>query len=450
MDYRIDINKLYHADTKFFYMSLEQMVVKKGFKKLDRLSVNAYMESQNDKVKSRYELYGGYDAIEEGMLLFDSFNIATYYKEVIRYDAIRKLMTGGFDVYKNREKLLTMDYEGLMAEMEGFFNNIFEESTVEDKVIDIREGVRDMVAKANEGVNKGFPVRSRMLNSVINGLALGNITMVAGMSGSFKTGVTMNQVLPTMVANKEKLLIMCNEEDVEKWQQDMLTWHINNIQSGDFSKSRFHEGLFTAQEKRWLENAMGWMDKHMEDDMIQFVNFNTFSMDKSIRLMKRKIVQEDIKFFIIDTLKLDNDIGSKVTDQAWLQLQQNMVKLYNVVKPSSYNRHVWVTYQLGKVQKRYLDQSTLGMSKNVADVVSTLILIRDVTQNEKKENGLKVRKRNKDGEYVDAKLNEDSNYMVLFVDKNRRGSTDDQMVFRVDKGKNIMKDVGFTKIAQDY
>ena len=193
--------------------------------------------------------------------------------------------------------------------------------------------------------------------------------------------------------------------------------------------------------------ARDWLNEMLANGLIKFVNFSTFSMNKSIKLIRKYATQNSIKYFIIDTLKLDNDVGSNVTELAWLQLQQNMVKLYNVIKPTAKNVHVWVTYQLNKsVRARFLDQSALGMSKNVADVVSTLILVRNALESEKGANGLKVKRA--DGRSVE--LSEEKEYMIAFIDKNRQGSTSSQIVWRVDKGRNIMKDVGFTKVSQDY
>lgn len=262
------------------------------------------------------------------------------------------------------------------------------------------------------------------------------------------TFLTLNQILPIVIKEGEPILIMCNEEDKPKWQREIVTWIINNVHGGDFVKSRFYQGRFTTEEWDMLNKATEWFDKKVEDKLIQFVNFSTFSMDKSIKLIRKYATQYNIKYYIIDTLKLDNDVGSNISDNSWLQLQQNMVKLYNVIKPTAKNCHVWVTYQLNKSNRtRYLDQSALGISKNVADVVSTLLLVRDMLENEKQgeSGGLVVKK---DGQQVI--LNEDADYMVCFIDKNRQGATSNQIVWRVDKGRNTMIDVGLTRVAQDY
>ena len=155
---------------------------------------------------------------------------------------------------------------------------------------------------------------------------------------------------------------------------------------------------------------------------------------------------QGVKYFIIDTMKLDNDVqaGNNVSDKSWLQLQQNMVKIYNTIKETNLNVFLWVTYQMGKGQRfKFLSQSSLGMSKNVADVVSSLLLVRHLTEKEKES--LYV-ERNKGK----VELDKNKDYMVVFIDKNRRGSTSVQVVLEVDKSRNIIKDVGITRISEEF
>lgn len=449
LEYKLDKSFITDGNTRLYYMILEQMIEKKNYQVIDSVNVEVYMGQQSDKLQKLFERAGGWSTIAESMNLIEANNIDVYYKEVMRYEALRKLNMYGYDIQSEWAAYNKLSYEELAATVEDKIGKIFAEGTTEEKVLDFKHDIRGMIKKADEGLTRGLPLYSRMLNATVNGMALGNITMVAGASGAGKTNFTLNQALTAMIQNEEKLLVMCNEEELAKWQQDMLTWHINNIQEGDFIKSRFHQGDFSADEHKSLDAAVEWMEEKLEDGLIQFVNFNTFSMDKSIRLMRRYIIQENVRYFIIDTLKLDNDLGSSLGDNSWLQLQQNMVKLYNVVKPSAHNCHVWVTYQLTKTQRtRFLDQTSLGMSKNVADVVSTLILIRNVLESEKGSDGLLIKKK-RDRE-AKPLLKKEAEYMIAFIDKNRRGSTENQLVFKVDKGRNTMKDIGFTKVAQDY
>lgn len=670
-EYKVEPSNITNIHWRMYYMLLSQMVEKKGLTVIDEMNMELHMDSQKDQLKKMYENAGGWNTIEEGKEILELENIESYYREVLRYSAILKLHDSGFDIESNWEEYSKLTYDELGDVVSGTVDSIFSDIGMgEDKVLDIKSDVWEMVKDAHKGVNRGLPLSSKALNSVVNGQVLGNITMVGGQSGmgkaqpvdtviptptgdremgdlkvgdyvfdrqgnptkilgvfpqgkleayevsledgrktvcndehlwsyhtgshleletktlremmdigiaDYKTGqynfaipnngavkldgvpigvveellgffvgtyegtnqpkttyytglnhranlmlhmyrslgykatveygefkrtgekgylvkatmpdridivgvekledkmemvcisvdndehlyltndfivthntfTTLNQTLPSAIKEKEPLLIMCNEEDIDKWQREILTWVINNKLGGNFVKSRFYQGAFTKQEMEMLREATDWVEENLDDDLIQFVNFNQFSMDKSIRLIRKYATQYGIKYFIIDTLKLDNDVGSVITDNSWLQLQQNMVKLYNVIKPTSKNVHVWVTYQLNKSQKtRYLDQSALGMSKNVADVVSTLILIRDVLESEKGGDANAIAVKRADGAQV--QLSEEKDYMVVFIDKNRQGSTNMQVVWRVDKGRNIIKDVGFTRISQDY
>jgi hypothetical protein len=155
-----------------------------------------------------------------------------------------------------------------------------------------------------------------------------------------------------------------------------------------------------------------------------------------------------VKYYILDTLKLDSDaINENV--QAWLQLQQNMVHLYDLIKPSNRNLHVFVTYQLGKsaMLTRYLSQNSLGMSKNVVDTVSTLMLVRRALESEKAGGKNEVTVMSADGKEV--KMEKGKEYFIMFLGKNRMGATHRQLVFEVDMGRNIVKDYGTCLIEQD-
>lgn len=269
------------------------------------------------------------------------------------------------------------------------------------------------------------------------------------------TYLTIALTLPKMIEHREPVVIMANEEELGRWQMQLLVWVAHNViarEEGnkhlEITKNRFLKGKFTPDIWEILEKAQDWINKHVADGLINFVNFTSFTMDRVIGVVKRYTARFDIKYFILDTLKLDNDVGSgKDNTQSWLLLQQNMVKLYNVIKASNRNAHIWVTYQLSKEPRRYLSQNSLGISKNVADVVSTLILIRNVFETEKEgKTGLKIH----DAKGSLKTLDPDKDYMVLFLDKNRAGPTSKQIVLETDKDRNVIRDIGFTIISEDF
>lgn len=448
-EYKVEPSVISNPHWRVYYMILMQMIERKGVQTIDEMNMEMYMTQQKEQLKKLYDNAGGWGTIEEAKMIIEVENIEAYYREVVRFNALLRLHDIGFDIEGKFDEYNKLTYEELSEVVSGTVDTVFSEIDLGgEKVQDIKEDVWGMIEEADKGVHRGLPVNSKVLNSVINGQVLGNITMLGGASGTGKTLLTLNLTLPTAIKEKEPLLIMANEEDIKKWQREIIVWIINNELKSDLLKERFYQGGFTKSEWADLKAAKEWLDEKMEDGLIQFVNFNTFSMAKSIKLIRR-YANMGIKYFIIDTLKLDNDIGSSISDNSWLLLQQNMVKLYNVIKPTAKNVHVWVTYQLNKsVKTRFLDQSSLGMSKNVADVVSTLILVRNVLETEKGADAKGLVIKRADGAV--GSLSEDKEYMVAFIEKNRQGSTSNQVIWRVDKSRNIVKDVGFTKIAQDF
>ena len=287
------------------------------------------------------------------------------------------------------------------------------------------------------------------MDSIQNGLALGNITMLAANSGVGKTFLTTLLHIQSSINNEEPVLIIANEEEKSRYVQGLLTAYINaRHKEAMFNKNRFLRGSFTDEEWEYLNEAKEWYLRKVSEGLVRFVNMNEFSMAKTIRLIKKYARLYDVRYFILDTLKLDNDTYSRVNDSSWLQLQQNMVKLYNVIKPSNLNVHVWVTTQMTKTNRRarYLDQSMIGMAKNITDVVSSLILVRMASQSEVSgKNAIKVVNSKGHSEMLD----EDNDYMIVFWDKNRQGQTNRQVVLEVDRGLNLIRDVGKTQINND-
>ena len=449
-DYELKLDDFSSSVWRFYYQMLKEMVEDRKLHTMDGVSVAAYVSTKNEKFQALYERTGGYETIEKGMAIVESDNVDSYYSEVQRYKTVLRLVESGFPIERNWKNYQKLDLETLNEVLEGLVAEAFIDTQFgNDKVEDMFSDIDAMLKKADEGIDKGLPIGSQLMDTIQNGLALGNITMMAANSGVGKTFLTTMLHILSSIKNEEPVLIIANEEEKSRYAQGLLTAYINQRHSSaNFNKSRFLNGAFTKQEWDYLNEAKEWYLNKVSEGLINFVNMNEFSMAKTIRLIKKYARLYDVRYFILDTLKLDNDSYSRVNDNSWLQLQQNMVKLYNVIKPSNLNVHVWVTAQMTKTNRRsrYLDQSMIGMAKNVTDVVSSFMLVRMATQSEKSgDHALKV--IGKDGH--SHLLDEDKDYMIVFWDKNRQGRTNRQVVIEVDRGLNTVKDIGKTQIDND-
>lgn len=446
-DYKVKVENITDTAWKFYYILLRDLIKINKISKIDELTVNAFVSTRKEAYQKLYERYGGYKTIERAIATVESENIDGQYLQMQKYATLLRFCEMGFPVERNWDKIQKMDLEEINAYFEGLVANAFIQTDfMQDKVEDLFEDVNRLIEDADEGIDVGLPLDSPLLNDVQNGLPLGHITLLGAHSGVGKTFLTIMMHITSCIKHNEPLLIIANEEERPRYVFNLLTAYINlKHPNANFNKRVFHRGGFTDEEKELLAEAAEYYKTNVQDNIVKFVNMQEFNMGKTIKIIKKYANLYDIKYFILDTLKLDNDTQSRANDQSWLQLQQNMVKLYNVIKPSNLNVHVWVTTQLRKDNRnsKYLDQSSLGIAKNIADVVSSLILVRMVSEGEKGGKGLVV-KRGKQ----QVILKEDNDYMLFFWDKNRQGSTNKQAILRVDKGRNMVKDIGYTKIDQ--
>ncbi|MGD2351993.1 hypothetical protein ACP8H2_09600 [Bacillus subtilis] len=439
----------FHDPTWKLYFALADKLIQKGIRVLDDIVVGL-RAAENEALQKMYEEYGGYQTIANGVAFVQEDNFDSYLMDIKKYNALLKLHDLGFPVMEKFDGYKVMSIDRIQQLLEATLDTIFADAEVEEKVEDLRDGLWQTVLDAHEGKMRGFPYYSDLLTEYVNGQALGNITMLSANSGIGKTFLSLAQILPNMIEFEEKLLIVANEEDSVKWKKEIITWVVNNVLGKNFQKMRFNQGEFTKEELDLLKEGVDWLEKQMKEGNITFINFNSFSMSKAIKTIKKQSSINGIKYFILDTLKLDSDAVNE-NAQAWLQLQQGMVKLYDLVKPSNRNLHVWVTYQLGKsaLMTRYLSQNSLGVSKNVVDVVSTLLLARKALDSEREGGKNEVIVKTKDGKKVKMKNDENIEYFIIFLGKNRMGSTARQLVFEVDMGRNIVRDFGTCNIPQD-
>lgn len=184
--------------------------------------------------------------------------------------------------------------------------------------------------------------------------------------------------------------------------------------------------------------------------MITIIPFLQYQTSKAIKEIK-KYAALGVSYFVLDTFKMD---AGKVSASSWMEMQQAMVAIKDTVKAEALNVHILITFQLekGSSVMRYYTQNNIGMAKNIVDVASTCIMIRDIFEDEYEggKNALYVyRPEGKNSKIVQS-LTKDKKYQVFFIVKNQEGAANSyQIVAEHDKSRNIIKEIGITNISPD-
>ena len=430
------------------------IVIKEKKQSLDEITVGLYLE-KHDKLKVKYEEYLGYDTIEKAKEYVKEENLVGYIEELYKWNAVLGLLKAKFPVYDQLSKFVDMSQEEIYAYYETHLNHIFINVEGEVKSYNIADEIDSLIEELNEGLAVGLSFYNLpMLTKETGGMLCGNITLIGGLSNVGKSTIARNTVIPSIIEKNEKLVIMLNEDGLKKWQREMLVWISNNILKEDLQKYVVRDGKYNEKIKDILYRSAEWLKQQKDNKTITIIPFQRYSTARAIKVMK-KYASLGVTNFMIDTFK--NDAG-KVSDSAWLEMMQNMVEIYDVVKPESKNLHITITFQLEKgktARQRYYSQDNIGMSKNMIDPASTCFMVRNIFEDEYSggKNELKVfRLEGKNGKTkLPVTLSRDKNYQIIFIVKNREGSANQyQIVVEHDMSRNLLKEIGVTTVPVDF
>lgn len=420
---------------------------------LDDVTISLYLE-KHPKLKSKYEEYGGFNAVQNATKYVQLENFEGYVSELRKWKAVIKLCKRGFPVKDRLSEYVDMTTEDIYNEIEAFLNDTFVNVDSNIKSYDICEGLYDLINELNTGVAMGLPYYDMpTLTKETGGQYLGSITLLGGISNAGKSTVARSTTIPSILKNNEKIVIMVNEDSVKKWQREMLVWICNNILKYDIQKHTVRNGKYSDEVKENLHKAAKWLEEKSQNHTITIIPFQHYKTSDAIKTIK-KYAALGVKYFMLDTFKMD---AGKVTNNSWLEMQQNMVAIKDIVKSEALNVHILITFQLekGSAMMRYYTQNSIGISKNLVDVASTCIMIRDIFEDEydgEKKALYVYQPQGVNGKTkIPQKLDRNKRYQLFFIVKNQEGAANGhQIVVMHDKSRNIIEEVGITNVMPDW
>ena len=439
---------------RVFYEIAHQIVITEGKSSLDDITVGLYLE-KHDKLREKFSEYGGMSAIQKTNEYIKEENLESYVQELHKWNSVMKLAEKGFPVNERLSNFADMYIEDIYDEYEIHLNNIFANADTSIKSYDISDGIDELIDKLNEGEAVGLGLNYLpMLNNELGGLHLGDVVLIGGVSNAGKSSFLRISVLSSIFDNDERIVLFLNEEGLGKWQREMLVWVANTVYKKDIQKYEVRDGKYNVETKALLLKCAQYLKDRKEKNQIIVVPLEKYSTSMVVKLIKKYSII-GIKYFAIDTFKMDNADGSMINDNTRLQMVQNMTTLYNTVKESCKNVSLICTVQLtkGSSKMRYLTLDAIGESKNIVDPCATALFIRNIFEDEfaGKSKALTVYKHQ--GNRVPVILDPNKRYQIIFVAKSRESSAgmgSSQFVVEVDYSRNIMKEVGWTMVTPDF
>lgn len=453
-DFELKLEDFTENTWRVYWQIAYDIVIKEHKPVLDDVTIGLYLE-KHSKLRQKYDDYGGYETIEKATEYVKTKNLGGYIAELNKWNTVLMMLKNKFPVYDRLSEFADMSLDDIYVEYEAILNHIFINADEDIQSYSIEEGIDDLIDELNEGLAVGLPYYEMpLLNKETGGQLTGNITLVGGLSNMGKTTLTRSLCIPASIKNGEKLVIIINEESRKKWQREMLVWVANNIYKFDLQKFVVRDGKYSDEVMDMLRKCANWIKEKASDNTVTIIPFNKYRTEKAIKVIK-KYASLGVKYFILDTYKADS--GSR-SDKMWLEMQQSMVDIYDTIKTDGgKDVHIVITFQLAKssARQRFYSQDNIGQAKNIVDVASTCLMIRDVFEDEYtgEKNALKVYKlEGKNGKSkIPVNLDHDKHYQLIFIVKNREGAANNyQIVVEHDMSRNLLKEVGFTSVPVDF
>ena len=436
---------------KCYYAIAYGLILTEKKTSLDEISVGIYLE-KHPKLKNKIEEYGGYSTIEDATAYVELKNFDSYVNDIKKFNVLLKLLKYGFPIAEKLSEYIDKNADEIYSELEMMLNHTFINTASNVQSYNIFDGMDKYIKELDEGAEVGMPLHgSTILNSEIAGMHLGTIMGIGASSGVGKSWLAFNYLIPSALQYNERVVVICNEEDEGRWRRELLIYVVNNVFKHKLQKRELRNGKFSEEIWEWLHEAVDWIQEKANEHIVTVVPLQSYNVDLAIKIIKKYSSAFGCRYFVLDTLKESNN--SK-TDDIFKSMTRDTIKLYDLVKPSSKNLFLMVTYQLNKLANkvRHLTNLEIGMSKSIIDVMSTNILVRRPNYDEYEGEPKAINcYKEVGGARIHFPLRKDNNYFIIFLSKNRYGRSDAfQIVAKIDMSTNEYEEVGACNILEDW
>ena len=436
---------------KVFFSIAVGVILKEKKNTLDEITVGIYLE-KHKKLKDKFQEYGAYGIIADAQSYVNVSNLDAYCIEIKKWNVVHELLKYGFPVAEKLNEYADKTIEEIYDQLEMMLNHSFISSQYNIESYNVFDNMDEYIDSLNECEDVGMPLyNSTLLNDEIAGLHKGNIMGIGAASGVGKSWLAFNLIIPSALEHNEKVCMICNEESERRYQLELLIWCLNTVFKHDVHKYELRNGEFSDELMGWLREAAAWLKEKADQHILTVIPLQTYTADIAIKIIKKYSSVFGVETFIVDTLKSSSD--SKVEDMS-KSIMTDVLKFYDLIKPSNRNLALVLTYQLNKqsLKVRHLTNMEIGWAKGIIDTMSVNILVRKPNNDEYDGGSHQLKCYRLEGkDKISFTLNKDENYLLIFLSKNRHGRTDPyQIVAKINQSTNKYEEIGITYIAEDW
>lgn len=232
----------------------------------------------------------------------------------------------------------------------------------------------------------------------------------------------LTQLAMSLASSDNKVLILTNEMEISDFFVSMLTYIIYyELGYRKINKKKLVSGGLSDEDKEKVELGRQYYNMHYSDKII-LASISDSNMKSVEKILKKYVLKNQIDVFLYDTMKgsdLEREQSYKnliMDSRTFLKLS----KLYNVCIIFAMQQSQTYSGEL------FLTLSQLAESKQVNEVLSTLLCMRQLYKEELDPNNRFYcepfrRVKGSDGKWHEEKvdLDKNGNYRIVFITKSR-------------------------------
>lgn len=455
-DYPLTEKDFKTPDGKLLYQ-LGRLINDKGtLDYIDKVSIDLELANNAD-LKNQIDEYGGSKSIIKQMNVVNKQNIENYYDELMKSNYLMSLHGMGFDVFKYSDKFNKMNLEQVKDFMEYKFLELDGQTSRVGKGLEINElyiddELFDEMLSGDLVQTVSFGLYSPKLNDILFGLPLGMTTIVSAPSGTGKSTYIFSNMVYPAIKQGEIVTLISNELKYKQYLIMLMVMVLSReFEYYGVTRDKILKSHLTEQDRVMLVKAKDFINTNYKN-AIYFINYKNNDIKNVIRTMK-KYSKIGSRVVVFDTMKA----GDSANERAWGQLTEDSKALDFACQET--NQSLVVSYQIAMYasEKRRLSGADLSQGKQVKEVATNHVILRKLHSDEFSGKKYDIKpyywKHNPvtgKTEKVDIKItDEESRYIVAFVEKSRNGKDDVYILYKFNGAWATYTELGYCNPVPD-
>ncbi|MEI2465149.1 DnaB-like helicase C-terminal domain-containing protein [Niallia taxi] len=432
-------------DGKFYY-SLGLEMFNLEYKSFDDASIYSYIEGK-EVLKNGFTRRGGYKTVDEIKRILNEDNVDRYYDELVKNNMILQLHDKGFNVIKELPRFQKMTSKNLYDFYEYQLDNVFLNRGSGVKIEDL-DFDDDFIASCDAGEEMGLSYASTcpLLNFHTLGLHRSNVQIFAGFSGTGKTSFCIHSYILSILDQGEKVVIIANEMNKRAWQHILMATILSQkLDYFGLPRKKQKMGNLAQEQKDKMEEAKAYYNKHYKG-RLKFAKIYDYSID-DVKKIIRKMSKQGFNYALYDTFKSEDSSSATMTGE----LIESSKQLLQIAEKEDVGIIITMQLAIYMENTRYLTAACLSGAKGVKEIVSELVLTRQIWEDEFNGEKFDIKpyrfKKDAQGKFTKIKeeitLKPDKKYMIVFLDKTRNDEGDTTLLYQFDGSWNKWTEIGY-------